>query len=162
MLTIRKCGTRHLVLVDVENMACSASPSALEVHDVEQRLRRVITDLEGCQCIVACSHRSAGAVSFGFRPGLRRWKSGSDGADLALVNEMADLRVMQRFERVTVCSGDGIFTESVAALNALGIDTTVVSVRGGLSRRLGAVAKHVVLVEPPPTSPGGMLLGWAA
>jgi hypothetical protein len=147
-----KCGSgiekeganRHLVLIDVENLAGTPSPTPVELAWVEQRLHEAVTDLEGAQCVVACSHRAARTVAFAFPRALRRWRSGVDGADLALLEEMSDLRVMQRYGRVTVCSGDGIFAESLAALAELGVETTVVSRANSLSRRLKFSAHHVV------------------
>ena len=149
-------GTRHLVLIDIENMAGTASPTALDLDRVKAALRQAIPDLDEAQCVVACSHRAAPVVSFGFPSALRRWRSGTDGADCALMCEMSDLRVMARYGKVTVCSGDGIFTEAVVAIAELGVETTVVSLRGHLSNRLKFAARHVVLVAngetPPPVN----------
>jgi hypothetical protein len=142
---------RHLVFVDVENMTGTACPDTWEVEEVEQRLRRVIPDLDDALCVVACNHRAAPAVAFGFRNGLRRWRSGTDGADLALIEELGDTRVVKRLERVTLCSGDNIFSKSIAGLGALRVDSTVISTVGRLSRRLQLAAKHVLLLGEPIT-----------
>jgi hypothetical protein len=142
---IEKEGTyRHLVLIDVENLAGTPSPTSVELAWVEQQLQKAIADLEAAQHVVACSHRAARTVAFAFPRALRRWRSGVDGADLALLEEMSDLRVMQRYGRVTVCSGDGIFAESLAALAEAGVETTVVSRANALSGRLKLSAHHVV------------------
>lgn len=152
----QESGPRHLVLIDIENMAGTPSPTALDVDQVKAALRTAIPDLEQAQCVVACSHRAAAVVSFGFPAALRRWRSGIDGADRALMGELSDLRVMKRFGKVTICSGDGIFTESIAAIAELGVETTVVSLQGHLSKRLKCAARSVVLVAlgdtPPPVS----------
>jgi uncharacterized LabA/DUF88 family protein len=67
---------------------------------------------------------------------------------------MSDLRVMQRYGRVTVCSGDGIFAESLAALSEAGVETTVVSRPSSLSARLKLSAQHVVpLADKGTTDP---------
>jgi hypothetical protein len=147
-----KCGSgiendrrnRHLVLIDVENIAGTPCPTAADLAWVERQLQEVIGDLDHTQCVVACSHRAAHTVAFAFPRALRRWRSGVDGADLALLHEMSDLRVMQRFGRVTVCSGDGIFAESLATLAEAGVETTVVSLASSLSGRLEMSAQHVV------------------
>jgi hypothetical protein len=142
---IEKEGTnRHLVLIDVENLAGTPSPTPVELAWVEQQLHEAIADLEAAQHVVACSHRAARTVAFAFPRALRRWRSGVDGADLALLEEMSDMRVMQRYGRVTLCSGDGIFAEGLAALAELGVETTVVSRANSLSRRLKLSAHHVV------------------
>lgn len=88
-------------------------------------------------------------MSFEFPSALRLWRSGPDGADLALIDQMLDLRVMRRFGRVTLCSGDGIFADSVAALASAGIHTTVVSWADRLSRRLHLAAHRIVMLANP-------------
>ena len=87
-------------------------------------------------------------------PGARRrWRSGPDGADLALIDELSDLRIMKRYRRVTLCSGDGIFADSLAALAAAGIVVTVVSVRDRLARRLAMAAHEVLWLDGDDTAP---------
>jgi hypothetical protein len=135
---------RHLVLLDIENVVGGASPTALDVSQAHLELRQVIPDIDAVQLIVASSHRAAAAVAFEFPGALRLWRSGPDGADLALIDQMRDLRVMCRFGRVTLCSGDGIFADRLAALAAAGIWTTVVSPPDRLSRRLRLAAQQVV------------------
>ena len=139
--------TRHIVLVDIENLAGAPCPTIRQVEEAKKALQGVIVDFDQVPCVVACNHRAAPAVSFAFPKALRRWRSGKDGADLALVYEMDDLRVMSRYQRVTLCSGDGIFAEPVATLAEAGIDTTVVSIEGHLSKRLELAAKTVVKVQ---------------
>jgi hypothetical protein len=156
-----KCGSgieneginRHLVLIDVENIAGTPCPTAVELAWVEQQLHEVIADLDDTQCVVACSHRAARTVAFAFPKALRRWRSGVDGADLALLDEMSDLRVMQRYGRVTVCSGDGIFAEPLAALAEAGLETAVVSRKSALSTRLKLSAEYVVALDDKGTTP---------
>ena len=93
---------------------------------------------------------------------VRRWRSGVDGADLALLEEMSDLRVMQRYGRVTVCSGDGIFADSLAALAEAGVETTVVSRAEALSARLELSAHVVVALEDDGTTAMTAALGRAS
>ncbi len=139
---------RHLVFIDVENFARTPSPTDLGLAFMETTLQEVIPSIDQAQCVVACSHRAARTVAFAFPGALRRWRSGPDGADLALMEEMSDLRVMGRFDQVTLVSGDGIFADNMAALAATGIETTVVSWDRRLSQRLKMAAHHVVtLVE---------------
>jgi hypothetical protein len=135
---------RHLVLIDVENIAGSPYPTPPELAAVEQELHSVIADLDEAQRVVACSHRAARRVAFSFPGALHRWRSGVDGADLALLDELSDLRVMHRYGRVTLCSGDGIFADSLAALAQAGLETEVVARASALSGRLKLSAQHVV------------------
>ena len=149
---------RHLVLVDVENIAGKPCPTDHDLAVVQYELCSVIPDFADAQRIVACSHISAKTVAFAFPGARRRWRSGPDGADLALIEEMSDLRVMTQFGRVTLCSGDGIFTESLSTLAALGIETTVVSVATSLSRRLRLAARWIVIIPGPDSTPASAAL----
>lgn len=136
--------TRHLVLIDIENLVGTPNPTPLDLSWAELTLRQVVRGLDQAQRVVACSHRAARLAAFAFPGAGRRWRSGPDGADDALIEEMGDLRVMKRFARVTVVSGDGKFADSVAALGSAGIETTVVSRERSLSRRLRMAARHVI------------------
>ena len=135
---------RHLVLIDIENLASEPCPSIRLLEEVKESLMAAISDFDHLPCVVACNHRAAPNVSFAFPKALRRWRSGKDGADLALLYEMDDLRVMSRYQRVTLCSGDGIFAESMATLAQAGINTTVISLNGHLAKRLELAAGTVV------------------
>ena len=66
------------------------------------------------------------------------------------LDEMSDLRVMGRFGRVTICSGDGIFAPALATLARAGIETTVVSMPEALSAALRMAAQRLVTVTAPP------------
>ena len=143
---------RQLVLIDIENLTGTPSPTHGDLSFAELKLREVISDFDGAQCVVACSHRAAKTVAFSFPGAGRRWRSGPDGADRALLDEMSDLRIMKRFDRLTLVSGDSIFTEAVAALGAAGIETIVVSREHSLARRLRMAALHVTtLPDREPT-----------
>jgi hypothetical protein len=154
-------GSRHLILIDVENIAGVPCPSSLDVSFVEARLRATIEGFDQAECIVASSHRSAVPIGLAFPRARRLWRSGTDGADHALIDEMRDLRVMCRFSRVTLCSGDGIFAKSLADLAAAEVETTVVSVADRLSPRLRMAAGRIVVLSPcdntsPITAPKGV------
>jgi hypothetical protein len=138
---------RHFVLIDVENVAGLPCPTSLDLANLQSQLHSVIPDLDEAFRVVACNHRAAKTVAFEFPGARQHWRSGRDGADFALLEEMSDLRVMRRFGRVTVCSGDWRFSKSLAELAVLGLDTTVVALEGHLSKRLGLAAQHVVILR---------------
>jgi uncharacterized LabA/DUF88 family protein len=56
--------------------------------------------------------------------------------------------VDERFERVTICSGDGIFASVAAWLAAAGVEVTAVSLPGHLSPRFQLAARHETLLRP--------------
>src|SRR5437868_3677603 len=115
-IRIPRKAERHLVLVDIENLASTPSPSPEEVRGVVNALRAVLPGFDSAQRIVACSHHAALNVAFAFPSARRIWRSGPDGADLALLGVLDNERVDDRFGHVTICSGDGIFAASAARL----------------------------------------------
>jgi hypothetical protein len=137
---------RHFVLIDVENVAGLACPTYLDLANLHAQLHAVLPDLDEAFRVVACNHRAAKTVAFEFPGARQRWRSGRDGADFALLEEMKDQRVMRRFGRVTVCSGDWRFSKSLAELAVLGLETTVVALEGHLSKRLSLAAQQVVIL----------------
>lgn len=138
--------TRHLVLIDIENLAGTPNPTSHEISFIKSEFSEVVEGFCDLQCVVACSHRAASEVLFAFPRALRRIRSGPDGADLMLLGELHDHRVMARYDRITLCSGDGIFSDEVAILGRLGVDVTVIAREGSLSVRLQVAARNVVLL----------------
>jgi hypothetical protein len=132
-----------MVLVDIENLAGTASPTSAEVEAVMAALGEVVPGFGEAQRVVACSHRAARTVAFACPMARHLWRSGPDGADLALLEILEDEHVADRFEFVTICSGDGIFTAVAARLAEHGVDTTVVALKGHLAARLELAARRV-------------------
>ena len=135
---------RCLVLVDAENLLGTSDPTEGEARWLHGRL---LNHLEGgieTHFEVACSHRAARAVRFGFLTGRHCWRSGKDGADLALIDVLRLENIGDRFTRVVVASGDGIFAEYIAELASHGVECTVISRHESLSRR-SALAAHKVV-----------------
>jgi hypothetical protein len=140
---------RHLILIDIENMAGTASPTREDVEMVVAGLREVVPGFDDDQKIVACSHHAAQIVAFSFPPARHLWRSGVDGADLALLDVLENERVDERFERLTICSGDGIFATSAAWLAGAGVHVTAVALPGHLAARLQLAAQLVSLLPAP-------------
>lgn len=141
--------SRNLILLDIENLTGSASPTSADTDAAIAALRRAVPSYDGDQRVVACSHHAARTVAFCF-PGDRQiWRSGPDGADQALLEVLAGERVAERFGRVTICSGDGIFAEPAAWLARSGVEVTVVAMAGHLAGRLELAARHVTLLPSP-------------
>lgn len=145
---IARRAARHLVLVDIENLAATPSPTQEEVTAVVSALRDVLPSFDRAQRIVACSHHAAPNVAFAFPPARHLWRSGPDGADLALLSVLDTERIDDRFGHVTICSGDGIFAASAARLGGAGVDVTVVSLEGHLAARLELAARYVLFLTP--------------
>jgi hypothetical protein len=140
---------RQLILIDIENLTGTPSPTCEDVEMAKAALRLVVPGFDDAQHIVACSHHAAPTVAFGFRGARHLWRSGSDGADLALLDVLENERVDERFESVTICSGDGIFAASAAWLTEAQVDVTVVSLPGHLAKRLQLAARYVTHLPMP-------------
>jgi hypothetical protein len=134
---------RHLVLVDIENIVGSGSPTDEQVRAALVLLAEAIPGFSTAQRVWACSHRAAMTVGCAALADRHLWRSGADGADLALLEVMDTERVEDRYTRVTVCSGDGIFAHSIARLVGHGVAVDVVGRRGHVSTKLRLAAPQV-------------------
>ena len=143
---------RHLILIDIENLTASPSPTPTELGAAIAELRFAVPDYDDVQRVVACSHHAAATVAFAFPRARHIWRSGRDGADMALLDVLESERVAERYERVTICSGDGIFAGMAAWLAGKGVEVTVVSLAGHLSTRLRLAARQIALLQAPATT----------
>lgn len=130
-----------MVLVDIENVTGTPTPSTIEVNLTMNRLRCLVPRLDEAHVVVACSHHAAPVVAFAYPNARHLWRSGPDGADIALLDVLTRERVHVRFKSVTICSGDGIFADVVGWLGTKGVDVTVISLQGHLSGRLRLAAR---------------------
>lgn len=145
--------TRSVVLVDLENLVGTTLPTRREVANLRNALTRAAGIQPGDEVILATSHVTARFVWFQW-PGVRRLvRSGVDGADLALLDAIREEQLADRFDRVVIASGDGIFADACAELDAAGCRVLVISRPGALSRRLAAVAPELALLDDPSTPP---------
>lgn len=140
---------RHLILIDIENLTATPSPTQTELETAIAELRFAVPDYDDVQRVVACSHHAAATVAFAFPKARHIWRSGRDGADMALLDVLESEGVAERYERVTICSGDGIFADMAALLAGKGVVVTVVSVAGHLSTRLRLAARQIALLQAP-------------
>ena len=150
MATMVKKPERSLHLIDIENLTGSPSPSTAEVgwyHIAYEAMHVGPKD----HMVVAYSHHAAPSVRWGWPRGRHLWRSGKDGADLALLEVITQERVEERFKSVVLASGDGIFADAVARLGAQGVDVTVVSRPESLSQSLMLAASRHTLFPYPPT-----------
>ena len=136
--------SRALHLVDVENLLGTPRPDPNAVGP----LARLYGEVAGLgprdHVVLASSHCCAAAVWFTWPDGVRRLlASGPDGADNALLAVLASERAAERFGRVVIGSGDGIFAEAAARLQAVGREVTVVCGEGALARRLRMAARDI-------------------
>ena len=144
-----------MVLVDIENLTGTPSPSTWDVTHAIQCLERLVPSLRESHVVVACSHHAAPTVAFAWRAARHIWRSGPDGADLALLSVLESESVHERFEFVTICSGDGIFADVAGWLGGAGVKVNVISLAGQLSTRLRLAAASVQEVVLPTMAASG-------
>ncbi len=137
---------RSLHLIDIENLAGTGHLD----HVLARRMAAayytaaecLVPDLE----IVACSHHSGFAVALAFCGASIRWRSGPDGADLALL-EAADELPFECFDRLVIGSGDGIFLRLARQARANGLIVDVVARACGVSWGLARAADRLIPIS---------------
>lgn len=146
---------RRLVVVDIENMVGGAVVTTEQAVAARLSLQEAVT-LSGCeQIIIGTSHIGVLATWLGWRGPRLVVRSGANGADLALLEVITGERISERFDEVVLVSGDGIFTDAVAALGAAGVAVTVVARSGHCSRRLQMAAGRTVFLNNDAMDLGG-------
>jgi hypothetical protein len=135
------CG-RTLRLVDIENMVGSCQLSLGDVARARVRINAAIAPRAQDHTVIAASHYNAPAAYFGWTDPVRRLaRSGKDGADLALLEVIADVSwVAARYDRVVVASGDHAFAPAVAELKGAGVEVIVIRPDTGFSARMRLAA----------------------
>lgn len=145
-----------LLCIDMENMSCASELDVPRVARLSARLRATVPVRAGDHTVIATSHHNALAAGLGWGgPALRRVRSGKDGADLELIEEMSDAAwIVSRYRRVVLAAGDRIYAESVARLKAAGGAVFVVPPDSGLSKTLALAAGPGVirLASPIPNN----------
>ena len=146
---------RRLVVVDIENVVGGAVMSVQQAVSAHHCLERA-AHLDGKEHIViGTSHIGLIAVGLGWTGPRLVARSGVNGADMALLEVLTEERVSERFDEVVLVSGDGIFTDAVAALGALGVRVTVVARPEACSKRLRLAAGRTIYLDSSALGVGG-------
>lgn len=139
---------RRLLVVDVENVARGGLRTAAAAAGAKQLVDQALAVLPGEQVIVGVSSVD------GLFYAAKAWPQarvvlgfGPDGADHALLDVLHNESVGERFDRVSIVSGDGIFAEAAAALARQAVSVTAVGWRVGISARLRLAAARVELLD---------------
>lgn len=148
----REFQDRRLFLVDVENLVGTGLVDADLTVWARERVKTLLGIGPNDHIVIGCSH--LGLINVGCNwPHVRYVvRSGPDGADLALLEVLTE-NVAQRFDRVVIASGDGIFAQPAANLAAQGVHVSVVARRGSISARLYLAAADVHLIDEQPPTP---------
>ena len=143
--------TAHLL--DVENLVGTGRFGASEAQACRSAYAALGLIRGGDHVIVACNPFSAIHVREMW-PGTRLLTGhGRDGADLALLAAIEHERFQDRYDRIVVGSGDGIFTDAVASFRQTGREVVVVGRQGAIAQRLRFAAGRSVVELPPLHSP---------
>ena len=134
-------------MIDIENIAGTSTPSSDAVYAAIQGLREALPGFDSAHKVWACSHRAAQTVAFAAAPDRQLWNSGPNGADRALLEVLDTEHIEDRYERVTVCSGDGIFADSIARLSGLGVVVGVAGRRGHVSTKLRLAGQQLTYLH---------------
>lgn len=128
---------RALHLIDLENLMGGPFGGRNILRATSDAFRETAQLKPGDHVIVGVNPALALEAGLAWPQALLVRGAGPDGADLALLDQVADVaRVGERFDRVVIGSGDGIFSSTAAALQDLGVSVGVVSREDGCSYRL--------------------------
>lgn len=143
---------RTLHLIDVENLVGGSQASAADVVEALDAYREAIAVRPADHVVIASGRRlliDAGLAWPGARLVLG---SGTDGADLALLEACSPASVAAAYDRVVIGSGDGIFAARAVELRRAGVVVVVVSLPASLAIDLRDSA---ALVRPLVIRPDG-------
>jgi hypothetical protein len=140
---------RTLHVVDIENLAGTASPTLVQVSKVQGLYLARLGFGADDQVVMAASHVGLLNAALGWPHARYRVRSGRDGADKELLDVLLHEDIAARFTHVVIGSGDGGFGQAAAILAAHGVPVTVASRPDSLSAHLRKVASTVVYLEVP-------------
>ncbi|GGS83529.1 hypothetical protein GCM10010156_47670 [Planobispora rosea] len=140
------CG-RSVHLLDVENLVGTPRPATAEVVTLMGHYRRRVPAGFTDQYVAAVNHGALLAVGLALAGIQLLVRSGPDGADEALCEVIRLDHLDDRFERVIIGSGDGIFTDLADWLRRRGVEVVVVSRPDALSYRLRRTAAQVIPLD---------------
>src|SRR5690349_17383290 len=107
---------RALHLIDIENLSGRSHLLTSAAWQTRRAYEVAVPIGTSDLIVVASAHRNGLAAGCAWPEPRLLWRSGLDGADLALVDALTEEVVGQRFGRVFIGSGDGIFAPHMARL----------------------------------------------
>ena len=135
---------RACFLGDIENLAGRPTgPTCDDVRAIAAAVYKTFGHME-LHPVVACAHCNAKCVWFNWPEARRLVRSGPDGADLCLLDVIANERIAERFGTVIIGSADHIFSEAAARLAAQGTRVVAAIGHGKLSPKLRMAVHDVV------------------
>jgi NYN domain len=144
---------RSIHLVDVENLAGSSAACLGGVAELRWRYEAAADVGLMDHLVIATGAVAAPAAWFDWSTARRLVRRGINGADHALLGVITSENLAGRFERVVIASGDGIFADACARLQATGCHVTVVTRPEALSTRLRLAVRDIRYLRQTPAEP---------
>ncbi|MEV0421920.1 hypothetical protein [Streptosporangium canum] len=138
---------RAVHLLDVENLVGNARPATGDVRTMMARYRERVPTGGVDQYVAAVNHGALVPVGLALAGIQLLVRSGRDGADGALAEVIRLDHLADRFERVVIGSGDGVFADFAGWLSGRGVLVVVVSRPESLNRRLRRTAAQVISLD---------------
>jgi hypothetical protein len=139
---------RTLHVIDIENLMAGPRSGIDLVRTASAAYRDCLPISTKDLVIVAANPGLAIDVAREWKGSQVKFRKGPDGADLALLEYLADVDdIVRRFDRVVIGSGDGIFAAIVNQLRSKGIVVGVIGRSSGISRILAHSATFVARLD---------------
>ena len=137
---------RSVHLLDIENMLSTGEIEANAINAVFADYKEQVTMTTNDLVIVGVSSVEGllAVATSDLRNCRKLYRPGKDGADLALQEVLDHEQLERRFGVVHLATGDGGFSDSVAALAGRGAHVIVVSLPDSLSKRLHLAAHQTI------------------
>jgi uncharacterized LabA/DUF88 family protein len=138
MRTLQQKNRRALHIIDIENLLQSSILSESEVQRFRDEYFHATQPGEDDLFVIGVSHFNQVAAIFGWGCGKASFKirSGENGADLALIEEINSLPIKERFDEVVIVSGDGIFSDIAKSIKCTGVETSFIGRANSTSRTI--------------------------
>ena len=147
-----KNNIRTAYLLDIDNLCAAPMATDAQVREVLDTFTAQYQPGKNDQVYCAATAKAAYAVKLQ-RPGFTvHVGRGKDGSDLRLLDIGDPQWLKQRFDRVVIGSGDGIFGPLVQTLTELGVQVEVICGHGAMSRSFDRLAACCI-------NPGCLRLG---
>ncbi|MFI7743742.1 hypothetical protein [Kocuria rhizosphaericola] len=145
MNTLKMRRRRSIHLIDIENQLGTPFFCAEQVNAWFDDYVHLVDYQTGDLIVVGTTARpTVWELERSTVPCRKLFRLGPDGADRVLQEVMWEENLPTRFDRIVCASGDGGFTDVVAALGAAGGHVVVVSQLSRLSKRLRLAAAEVI------------------
>lgn len=140
--TAIECAPRTFHALDIENLVGGTRASKADVHRLMQIYREQAFGVrQGDVALIGASHYAATSYMFALGDFDAEWTlgSGSDGAELSMMDRMDLPYIARHFDRIVVGSGDHIWLDTILKSKELGLRVAIFTGKGKLSYELSSL-----------------------